>query len=1277
MNNISQNVRNEVPKFDTEVYDAINNFKGIRVTIKNSKNLRDVFDVMQKVQEQEKDIPYVVLYFADQSGRVVRFISINSNFLRNFEDFESRINEISAGEVFGSDAINTRELFPLVDRFDTIFVSLIGKGNFNDFLFKSYKIDGGFDGLCGMKSLKTCIEFLDKKSGASTTASLKKKMMNDELKNDLWEKRFKLKKLNNIREFINHHNLKIGVIHNTFKFKKSFLELIDKKEKENIEGIEDIVIGKKKYKVFKLKVSDIEYSVTRGNVEESGQLSKNHQYLIYDSKHEHISVLKEMKFDNMYMTLNKKIFKKIENKGKIKYRKITYATEIFRKNIKCHLTEASDVKIKYLFLDYETVVDWKKWNIMIPYSLSCLCINVEELNKLDEIDKEIEEMVEEERKRKKKLLLEPNGDNIIQKLYKIFNTTIKCDSLNIIGFDCNKKLLDWIKKNQKHTLFKIITFNGVNFDNFLLLDGCLRYDGDIVSRKSIFYNGKQLLNFKIFGRHDLFDIRKHVTGSLRKCCKDFRLNLLSKTVFDHNESQSYYDQGILMEQLNKKEVGNRLKLYNELDVVSTAIVFNRYKNTLYKSLISPGIKYYKNKIILEKIKTGLRTGLKENIEKTKIKCVKENIEFSKFFILPKIFYDKFQLTDNKTIGSFIYTLMKEYWRAYEINIPKMFYNNVDIKNKCNYNNIYDLAILERKAKNDNWLSIKENKKELEEMKKKVEEDKENNKKIREEIPKFNNRLYKYYKDILKFKIAGRVELFNTMIRIMDREASPDVKSEYPYVASVEDVFYPSGEIIEVEKYQEMPKNSLGFFYCDIDQKELIKKNLPNVICEKTKIKNNWKTDKVLENYFISTVMIDLIIKYCGRDEIIIKNGIYFSKKIKSYKLFKPLLSIMIMKNHQDHLKRIGSKEYNKVLRNTLKLLLNSVTGKVIESLHCDKVKAINEYEYDKIKNNKKTKSINCINIIVNKVFASYTVDEESEMAKHRPIYYGVFIYDYAKRYMYEHMYSKIGKKASHYTDTDSCKMTYKTFEKWRNEYGSKTIIPHWKELEELEPLYKTEHLFENTCKLFGGFEDELSEKNNFNIFITKKNYISAQVTSNIREIEHMSFKGVGKTDVMLDLSEDILMIKYYKQTNPNSKSLGKFMYVSFDNKIYNKKGELVKSINKEQFEMKVLLKNYVEIARCTNNKNLLKDDYNHYKKTYDFYNNNKNNISIKFVELFESLYQNKEAYILCQNISKSVGNQKRNVDIKDKDRMNKRLNKIFLNYTVKHIKINEKREDEL
>jgi len=38
-----------------------------------------------------------------------------------------------------------------------------------------------------MKSLKTCIEFLDKKS--------EKKMMNDELKNDLWEKRFKLKRV--------------------------------------------------------------------------------------------------------------------------------------------------------------------------------------------------------------------------------------------------------------------------------------------------------------------------------------------------------------------------------------------------------------------------------------------------------------------------------------------------------------------------------------------------------------------------------------------------------------------------------------------------------------------------------------------------------------------------------------------------------------------------------------------------------------------------------------------------------------------------------------------------------------------------------------------------------------------------------------------------------------------------------------------------------------------------------------------------------------------------
>jgi hypothetical protein len=353
--------------------------------------------------------------------------------------------------------------------------------------------------------------------------------------------------------------------------------------------------------------------------------------------------------------------------------------------------------------------------------------------------------------------------------------------MTFLGYDCSKKFIEWVLKNQINTAFVFIGFNNANFDNFILLDSLLRYEDGYkeFSVSDIFYNGSQLLNFYMCGRHNTFDIHKHLMGSLKNNCESFKINCCAKKSFDHNKSQQLYLDGGLIEWITDNE---ELKEYNEYDVLATAVLFCKYRRALGQ------------------------------IEATK--------KYSS------------QLHNIKTIGSLIY---------------------------------------------------------------KVFEDSKTNKKF--DLPKIN---YKQYKDLQKCKIAGRVELFNGVQKVEERLASTDVCSLYPYVMSVAPVYYPCGKVVDTDKY--MGADVIGFYYCDIDQRNLKGLNLPKIYCKKSEIENNWGHNEVLENYLISNVMIELLKKFnCG---VVIKNGFYFTEKMKSCEMFDFLLDLMKAKNEQDGKKKI-------------------------------------------------------------------------------------------------------------------------------------------------------------------------------------------------------------------------------------------------------------------------------------------------------------------------------------------------------------------------------------
>jgi hypothetical protein len=444
--------------------------------------------------------------------------------------------------------------------------------------------------------------------------------------------------------------------------------------------------------------------------------------------------------------------------------------------------------------------------------------------------------------------------------------------------------------------------------------------------------------------------------------------------------------------------------------------------------------------------------------------------------------------------------------------------------------------------------------------------------------------------------------------------------------SVLNCYYPCGDKIkEVDNYQ--GDDIIGFYYCDIDQSNLSLVDLPNIYAEKLPLENKWDSKNELKDYLISNVMIGLLKKY--NCKVVIKNGFIFEDKMKSCDMFGFLLDFMKAKNEQDTLKKNKDDKYNSALRETLKLLMNSLSGKVIEGLHTEKTIGIESVgEYEKIK--QKAESINVVNTIGDKLFITYEVSADTLLKQQRPIYLGVLIYDYAKRYMYENSYSKVGLSKLLYTDTDASKFRYKDFEVWKNWVDTNNIqVPHWKEVETYDSRYSDHKIFVKGSKVFGSFEDELEDMNGDEyIFycIEKKSWLYAYKTNGVWNSK-FRFKGLNGDALLLSLNEDFIKNKIVKHKAKDN-------IEAWDEKVY-----------------------YIEPHSE--------------EEVYKYYVNNRQKSieSGNEIKFFKQIYETGEGYVLTQSFRKIVKNLSRNVELDNEDKFNNLMNSIQVNITLKHINI--------
>lgn len=88
---------------------------------------------------------------------------------------------------------------------------------------------------------------------------------------------------------------------------------------------------------------------------------------------------------------------------------------------------------------------------------------------------------------------------------------------------------------------------------------------------------------------------------------------------------------------------------------------------------------------------------------------------------------------------------------------------------------------------------------------------------------------------------------------------------------------------------------------------------------------------------LTNVEIETALKY-GVDVTMIEYYYLWDSRIESYKMFSFISELMKLKNEQDEFDKAGDAQYNPILWNCYKSIMNSASGKVSEGLHTKQIR---------------------------------------------------------------------------------------------------------------------------------------------------------------------------------------------------------------------------------------------------------------------------------------------------------------------------------------------------
>jgi len=262
-------------------------------------------------------------------------------------------------------------------------------------------------------------------------------------------------------------------------------------------------------------------------------------------------------------------------------------------------------------------------------------------------------------------------------------------------------------------------------------------------------------------------------------------------------------------------------------------------------------------------------------------------------------------------------------------------------------------------------------------------------------------------------------------------------------------YYPLGEEIETDIYRE---GKLGFYNVLIKNQPV-----PNIIPFREKDKpHNWKYQGEFTS-IISSVSIELIKYYGGEVEVL--NGYYYEDSTRE--MFKSFLApIILEKSSQDKLKEDKDEAYNPALRETAKLIMNSLSGKFAQKNY-DDLAILSKGSLNQLASEKKFLDGKAdrwypicgeLCLLVGKKELKYN------QKKTKPVAVSVFIYEHSRAFMYHILYKNYNPV---YTDTDSAILFEKDYLKFREDFP------------QLDPDKRLKTLGDIECELFPREEQKM------------------------------------------------------------------------------------------------------------------------------------------------------------------------------------------------------------
>lgn len=248
-----------------------------------------------------------------------------------------------------------------------------------------------------------------------------------------------------------------------------------------------------------------------------------------------------------------------------------------------------------------------------------------------------------------------------------------------------------------------------------------------------------------------------------------------------------------------------------------------------------------------------------------------------------------------------------------------------------------------------------------------------------------------YNFLCNFKRGG-ISHSHKMGKHMSGITGVDIASQYPASLIYADI--PCGKSEFINHYD---KNKYGFYLiqdCVFDS-YLLK---PVALGLKNQ-SLNWATNNMKELY-VDSFMLKYLIHNYGLIDFKVVKGLVSTKSIKGAKIFGKYISTFYEeKKLQDRYKSEKSSLYNEALRSTIKLYLNSLTGKLVEnpSIHFSVM----------FENNIRNDVLNCMKTSNNIKTSTLHGETIYKLPSNTPvndwIVAGIMVYSYSKRLLFEYI----------------------------------------------------------------------------------------------------------------------------------------------------------------------------------------------------------------------------------------------------------------------------------